>query len=623
MCGIVGWIASNGHGIDPDLLVQMRDMLRHRGPDDQGVWWSQDRRVGLGHRRLAIIDLSALGHQPMSNVRGDLHVVFNGEIYNFRELRHRLEGLGRVFQTSSDTEVILEAYDAWGEDAFRSFNGMFGLALYDARRERIILARDRAGEKPLFYGGLNGGLLFGSELKALLAHSDVPRTLDPESLNFYLAYGYVPRERCILRGLRKLPPGHLLTYDLRSSTAAIAPFWTLPLPADVARSEEDLVEELEALLADSVRLRLTASDVPVSVLLSGGLDSSLVTALAARVSPHPVQSFVVTFPGHGRFDEGPHARLVAEWLGTNHTELPLEPATADVLSELAWHFDEPIADSSMVPTFLLSRLIRQHAKVALGGDGGDELFGGYPHYNYIAWHARLRNFVPAHVRRGVATVGGWLPPGTRSRNHLIGLADGLPQAIAHVNVYFDARSRKHLLTAELQRQLTLGTPEAFKAELCNRGTALANAMSVDFQTYLPDDLLVKVDRASMATALEVRAPWLDHRLVEFAFRDVPDRFRVTDNARKILPRGLARRVLPETFDSQRKQGFSMPLDTWFKDRWGPVLREILAGVDAQVFRRPFVSALLDHQDKGRTNTQRLYALAFFELWRREYRVELS
>ncbi|HKW01858.1 MAG TPA: asparagine synthase (glutamine-hydrolyzing) [Vicinamibacterales bacterium] len=624
MCGIAGLIDRDGWSGPPERLTAMRDAVRHRGPDDAGEWWSHDRRVGLSQRRLAIIDLSPGGHQPMANRRGNLHITYNGEIYNYRELRARLEGLGRTFTSTSDTEVMLEAFDAWGDKALDELNGMFALALYDQQTDRVLLARDRAGEKPLYYVHRGNRLYFASELKALLVDPDLPRELDYDALNFYLTYGYVPGERCILRGFRKLAAGHALTFDLKTGATAIRGYWSTATRGDSQRSESDLVDELETLIADSVRLRLTASDVPVGILLSGGLDSSLITVMAARATSQPVRTFAVTFPGHGRFDEGPHARLVADFVGSDHTELPLEPVGPDVLPQLARQFDEPMADSSMLPTFLLSKLIRQHAKVALGGDGGDELFGGYPHYSWTRWHAHARTWMPAPVRAATSTAASRLPVGTQGRNHLIGLADDVPWAIAHVNVFFDARTRSRLLASEaLQRMPELETPERYKAGLCDGGSPVAEAMAVDFKTYLPDDLLVKVDRASMASALEVRAPWLDHRLIEFAFTQVPDALRVSRSERKILLRRLARRVLPPAFDVVRKQGFSVPLDAWFNGPWGATLKEVLASADPRLFNRAVVDEIIAEQAGGRANSQRLFALAIFELWRREYRIALA
>ena len=392
MCGIVG-IASRSSKIVPDLLISAW-ILRHRGPDDAGLWQSPDGRVGLAQRRLAIIDLSPCGHQPMVDTFGQLCITFNGEIYNYLDLRRELVARGHHFRTASDTEVILEAYRAWGVDCLSHLNGMFAFCLYDSAAQRLFLARDRAGEKPLFYWHTPGHLVFASELKALMADPAFPRRLDLQALDYYLAYGYVPGEMCILQGVRKLAQGQAMTYDLETDTPRVWRYWQLrepPSPADV--SVDDLSAELETLLEDSVRRQLIA-DVPVGVLLSGGIDSSLVTAMASRVSSTPVKTFTISFPGHGAYDEGPYARLVAEYFGTQHTELVAEPAAVELLPALAWQYDEPMADSSMVPAYLVARLVRQHATVALGGDGGDELFGGYPHYSWLQWQERARRYLP-------------------------------------------------------------------------------------------------------------------------------------------------------------------------------------------------------------------------------------
>lgn len=623
MCGIVG--LSSPRLVEPDqraALGRMCDALRHRGPDDAGTWWAADGRVGLGHRRLAIIDLSPGGHQPMQSADGRFTIAFNGEIYNYRALAAELAARGAQFTTTSDTEVILAAWAAWGEAALNRLNGMFALALHDAEARTLILARDRVGEKPLFYAEAAGRLVFASELKALFGHAGVDARLDLDGLDEYLAYGYVFGDRTLLRGIRKLPPGHRLVQRLGDGHLEVAPYWTLPTVSPPATADEGpLLDRLESLMLESVRLRLTASDVPVGVLLSGGLDSSLVTALAARVSGAPVRTFSVTFPGHGAYDESAHARLVASHVGARHTELALEPATVDVLPELARIYDEPIADSSMVPTYLLSRLIRREATVALGGDGGDELFAGYPHYQWLAWQQSLRRWLPGPVRAGLAAGAARLPLGMRGRNHLIGAAGDRAWAIAHVNIYFDHVTRARLLTPEAARQRAGDTgPERHKAALCGAGTLLQQATRADFRSYLPDDLLVKVDRASMAHALEIRCPWLDHDVVAFAAAEVPDAFKADASRRKILLRALAGRLLPPTFDSARKQGFSLPLAAWFGGAWGRYLREVLDEADPSLFRRPVIDDLLAGQARGRPNMQRLYALAFFELWRRTYGV---
>ncbi len=620
MCGIVGFVSQSPIA-DRDLLVQMRDTMRHRGPDDAGEWWSSDRRVGLAHRRLAIIDLSPGGHQPMLDSFGQLCITFNGEIYNYQELRRELEARGHRFRSVSDTEVILEAYHAWGTDCLKHFNGMFAFALYDDAQKQLFLARDRAGEKPLFYRHVNGALVFASELKALMAEPTFLRALDLESLDYYLAFGYVPGEKCILKGVSKLPPAHALIYDLRMNAVNIWRYWQLPEPPiPPFASERELLEELERLLLDSVRLRLIA-DVPLGVLLSGGIDSSLVTAMAARISSHPVKTFTISFPGHGSYDEAPPARLVAQHFGTEHVEMVAEPATVDLLPELARQFDEPIADSSMVPTYLISKLIRQHATVALGGDGGDELFGGYLHYSWVQWQNRIRSFIPLPVRRAVgAGAANWLPPGFRGRNYVIGFTADLAESLAHANPYFDAVARHRLLSSA---QFNRYRAESYKVNLCaNDHSPLQQATRLDFQTTMVDAYLVKVDRASMLTSLEVRAPWLDHRIIEFAFGRVPDALKATESERKILPRLLARRLLPSELDLNRKQGFSLPLEKWLRGEWGVFVEEVLSQADPQLFDQRMIQNLIASQRKGFSNKERLFALTIFELWRREYQVTM-
>lgn len=624
MCGIVG-IISRVEAINPETLQAMRDSMSHRGPDDAGLWLSADGRVGLGHRRLAIIDLSRGGHQPMVDASDHLCITFNGEIYNYQPLRRELEAKGHGFQTASDTEVILEAYRAWGTDCLPRFNGMFAFGLYDSEKQQLFLARDRVGKKPLFYSQASGQFLFASELKALMKDGEFPRLLDPEALNFYLAYGYVPGERCILQGVHKLPPGHAMIYEVRQGVAKIWRYWSLPQSEPREKSSpEELVEELEAQLLDSVRLRLIA-DVPVGISLSGGLDSSLVTAMAARISSRPVKTFNISFPGHGRFDEGPHARLVARYFGTEHTELVAEAATVELLPKLARQFDEPLADSSMVPTYLVSQLLRQEVKVALGGDGGDELFGGYPHYNFLLKQERYRPLIPGRIRKWAgAAAAHFLPIGLRGRNHLAGFAKELPWSIAHINLFFDAYSRTRLLSPLIKNGWRADdSPEAYRAGLCQAGTSpLYQATAADFQTTMAEDYLVKVDRASMLCSLELRSPFLDFRLAEFAFGHLPDGQRVAGPQRKILLRRLAQRLLPPELDLTRKQGFELPLRTWFQGEWGNYMESILQEADPQLFDLTVLQSLVAGQRRGYANANRIFLLTIFELWRREYRVGL-
>jgi asparagine synthase (glutamine-hydrolysing) len=621
MCGIVGVISTAAL---PDALpiANMRDTLRHRGPDDAGLWWSSDRRVAFGHRRLSIIDLSAAAHQPMSDADGELWITFNGEIYNFIELREELEQHGHGFRSHSDTEVILAAYRQWGSGMLTRLNGMFAFALYDARAQKVLLARDRAGEKPLFVHVRAGTLRFASELKALMADPAVERRVNLRALDLYLAYGYVPADLCILNGVEKLPAGVAMSFDLRSGALSRWSYWSLPpaVPDDPRVDIEELTSELETLLEDSVRRQLLASDVPVGILLSGGVDSSLITAMAARAVAR-VNTFTISFPGHGAYDEAKHARIVAEHFGTNHTVLPASAATVSLLPELARLYDEPMADSSMIPTFLVSRLIRQQATVALGGDGGDELFGGYPHYSYLLQQARMRRFLPDPLSRVMyGAVNTLVPVGLRGRNFVLGLTAPQPLRLLHSNSYFDERTRRALLAHIGSIGRNGGSAEGFKFALVESEIdPIDQATRLDFRTYLTDDILVKVDRASMLNSLEVRAPFLDRRVIEFSFGRVPARLKTTHNERKILLRKLARHVLPPSFDTERKQGFSIPLAKWFAGDWGEFMISVLRGKDG-IFDRVTVESLIEGQERGRTNADRLFALTLFELWRREYHV---
>ncbi|MEX2283723.1 MAG: asparagine synthase (glutamine-hydrolyzing) [Gemmatimonadota bacterium] len=619
MCGIAGVV---GSGVRPDDLrgaEMMVATMGHRGPDDQGSWASADGRAVFGHRRLAIIDLSPGGHQPM--VKGPLSIVYNGELYNYRELRAELRTRSAEFLTESDTEVLLAAYREWGSDCVERLNGMFAFAIYDARTRRLFLARDRAGEKPLYYRHVAGRFAFASELKALLQLTEIRRHIDLKALDEYFTYGYVTGARTMFEGIHKLPAAHTLSFDVERDQADSARYWSLPA-ARPGGDENELVGELDRRLLESVKLRLVA-DVPVGVLLSGGVDSSLVTAMAARASSGAVRTFTVTFPGDRAFDESGYARQVAEHFGTQHTELVSEPPSPDLLTALARQFDEPLADSSLLPTYTVSTAIRQHATVALGGDGGDELFGGYPHYSWIQWQEPVRRMLPGSVRRMASRAAASLPLGFRGRNHVIGFGGDRLESIAHINVYFDRGSRARLLApvcASHGLELVAEGSKRLAAPLAI--SALSQAMSVDFQLYLPDDLLVKVDRASMLASLEVRAPFLDSSVIEFAFASVPDRLRATRRQRKILLRRLGQRLLPAALDLDRKQGFSIPLARWLRTTSGRFFAEVLREADPEIFDRAALSGLADQHQRGRDNAQRIFAVTMFELWRRTFRATL-
>jgi asparagine synthase (glutamine-hydrolysing) len=591
-------------------------MMAHRGPDDSGLWWSPDGLVGLGHRRLAIIDLSPGGHQPMHSESNRLSIVFNGEIYNYLDLRDLLKAKGHKFVTQSDTEVILAAYSEWGTDCLAHLNGMFSIALYDASRKQLFLARDRAGEKPLFYSVKGKQIRFASELKGLMADPAFRREIDPAALDCFLMMGYIPGEACILQGARKLPPAHALTFSLADGETRVWRYWDLPAPPDVDTQDDDaLVDELEALLADSVRRQLVA-DVPVGVLLSGGVDSSLVTAMAVRASPH-VKTFTVGLKGHARYDEAEFARLVADHFGTEHIELYAGDTTPDILHLLARQYDEPVFDSSMIPTFLVSQLVRQHCTVALGGDGGDELFGGYEEYRRVLLLQERAGRIPLALRKVAAGMGdALLPTGFRGRNWIRALGVDFETELPSVASHFAASERRALMGSNWK------TPAE---DIRNARVPLARDLlqrntRMDFGNYMPEDILVKVDRASMLASLEMRAPILDFRIVEFAFGRVPNRLKASSMERKILLKRLCKKVLPPNFNADRKQGFSIPLPAWLKaGPWRGFVSDVLLDPKS-IFDKRAVSALIEGHGGKRNNAERLFGLTVFELWRRAYNV---
>jgi len=619
MCGILG-IGSVKPVDSREWLAICRDKMMHRGPNDAGEWWSEDGRVGLGHRRLSILDLSLAGHQPMRFKEKGLAIVFNGEIYNYQDIREELSE-GNRWKGNSDTEVLLAAYAKWGTDCLRHLNGMFAFAIYDERERQLFLARDRAGEKPLFYRIENGQLCFASELKALMAAPDSRRKIDPHALDCYLAFGYVPGGMCILEGYQKVQPAHALTFNLERGTHRIWQWWTPPVLVEDEKEmeEEKLVEELETLLEDAVKKQF-AADVPVGILLSGGVDSSLVTAMAVRKAKK-VKTFTIGFPGAGRLDETRHARLIASYFGTEHTELMAEQATADLIPLLAKQFDEPIADSSIIPTYLVSRLVRQHCTVALGGDGGDELFGGYAHYSRLLWIQQSLGFIPGYIRKLMAKSSEQiLPLGFKGRNYMQGLDVDLNRGLPSIASLFDRTSRKRLLAG--QSKIKVIAEDVWENRIPLRKDLLQRATQMDFENYLPEDILVKVDRASMLNSLEVRAPFLDCRILDFAFGKVPSRLKASTSKKKILLKNLAKRLLPPEFDKERKQGFSIPLASWLEaGHFRSLFWDTLCSKNCS-FNTIAVKTMLKNQDRGLRNGQRLFALVVFELWRKEYQVSL-
>ena len=606
MCGILGWI---GTGATCEAFEARLDQLRHRGPDGSGLWQDRPRDVLLGHRRLSIIDLSPTGAQPMVDASGRWVIVFNGEIYNFVELRAELEAEGVAFRGRSDTEVLLGAYQRWGEGCLARLNGMFALAIYDSGSSdaspSLFLARDRVGKKPLYYVRQGTCLRFASELKALGHDSG----LDLAALNHYLAYGCYPGELCFQQGVAKLPAGHAARFTLATGQWRQWAWGTLPeRAAPSAGDPEALTEELAALLSDSVRRRLVA-DVPVGVFLSGGLDSSLVAAAAARVSNAPVKTFTIRVPAAG-FDESPYARLVATHFGTDHHELTADRASLAVLDDMAAFLDEPLADSSLIPTFLVSRMTRQHVTVALGGDGGDELFAGYNHYRAAIRDSRRWGWLPRSLWMAAAAGAARLPVGLKGRNLLVSLREGPLFQRVWGTAFFDRAARGQLFAAEARTALgdDLLAPERCARALLSPTLDPIQALCrFDFSTTLVDDYMVKVDRASMMNSLEVRAPFLDANLIDFAFTKIPSVWKCDGRETRRIERRLARKWLPPALDIDRKQGFSVPLDAWFRQAGPEAVRERLADLPEAIDRK-MVEAQIQGHMAGRANGARLFAL---------------
>ena len=612
MCGIIGY-ASKASRVDADWLKAGVNEIKHRGPDDSGIWISESAHVGFGHRRLSILDLSPLGHQPLVNDALGLSLIFNGEIYNFLEIKLDLISLGHSFISTSDTEVLLKGYAQWGSNILERLNGMFAFAIYDSRQNILFLARDRSGEKPLFFYYNSVEIYFCSELKGLLLNSKFDKKIDLKSLDLFLGLGYVPGSSCIAEGFNKLAPGTAMIFDLNNGKLSNWKYWT---PPDFigGMNEDDLEQRLEELLEDAVAKQLIA-DVPVGVLLSGGLDSSLITALASRHSSK-VKTFSIRFPGHGKMDESEHARLIARYFNTEHIELSAEPQTADLITVLSKQFDEPIIDSSMIPTFMVSQLVKKHCSVALGGDGGDELFGGYSHYSRVLFLEKYMENIPYWLRSSLGKFAGEiLPLGFKGRNYFIELGADFNSGVPLLASYFDIKARTRIMRnfdSSFIPSIDLISNVGVEGDLLERLTR------ADFRNYLAEDILVKVDRSSMLNSLEVRAPFLDHRIIEFAFSKVPSNLKSSTSDRKILLKRLATRLLPPEFDLKRKQGFSIPLNTWLKS--GPykeLFWDVLTSNDC-IFEKKYVIDLLQSIDKGYSNSERLFGLVNFELWRKHY-----
>ena len=635
MCGITGAVWTHpSRAIDRSVLEKMTESLRHRGPDEDGYHSCgyRDRPpyqavpgVALGHRRLSIIDVDS-GSQPMSNEDDTVWIVFNGEIYNHASLRNRLHGAGHQFRTECDTEVIVHLYEDEGTDCFRYLNGMFAIAIWDSNRRRLVLARDRVGQKPLVYAVDSDRLLFASELKALTKVPGRSWDLDLSAADEYLTYQYIPHPNTIYRDVRKLPPAHFAVYQ--DGRLDIQSYWSPPLCEEPATPDLDYQERLQELLRDSVRLRLQ-SEVPLGAFLSGGMDSSVIVALMTQLAQGSVKTFSIGFSA-ADYDETHYARRVARHLETEHEEFRVEPDCMEVLPQLIRQFDEPFADSSAVPTWYLSEMTRRHVTVALTGDGGDELFAGYQRYRAADWGGWI-DLLPRALRRLLAGPLWQRLPGQRQKSivrrakrFLASVAE--PPARRYIDwiAIFNESRRAELYTDQFLEQLPPSDPVDFVAQAwrtaSGRGDIVA-ASATDLMTYLPCDLMTKVDMASMAHGLECRQPMLDHRVIELCM-SMPIGLKYR--------RGRGKRILWETFGDllpaeighRPKMGFGVPLADWLRHQLQPMLRDTLldrTATDRGMFNRESVERLIDEHVNGRfDHGYRLWSLLVFELWMRQW-----
>jgi len=624
MCGIAGfvdrWDSGQARPVEERaaILDSMCRIIEHRGPDDQGV--TLDRGVALGMRRLSIIDLAG-GHQPISGEDGSVSIVYNGEIYNFHELKDRLEAAGHQFKTHCDTETVLHGYEEFGPDCLKDLRGMFAFAIWDAKKQVLFIARDRAGKKPLYYSVTRGGsLIFGSELKVLLQHPDVEREIDPKALDAYFTLGYIPDPYSIFKNVKKLPPGHYLTFS--EGRLDVKQYWDFNFNPSESLREEDYLEELRFLLDESVRLRLI-SDVPLGAFLSGGIDSSTIVGLMARHSAQPVKTFSIGFH-EDSYNELKYARMTAQKFGTDHHEFFVTPEICSVVDELAWFMDEPFADQATIPNYVVSKLAREHVKVVLSGDGGDELFAGYTRY-IVAQNRASFDLIPKTLRQGLGPLSKNLPHGTKGRNYLFNISlDPVSRYLDSVST-FTSLNRESLYTRDFRDLVgTEGYVSSLFRDLSAKvttGEPLDRLLYIDSKTYLPGDILAKVDRTSMAVSLEARAPLLDHKLIEFVGQ-MPAKLKLSGLESKHLLKKAVADLVPHEILNRPKQGFGVPIQDWINRQLRSRIRESLTEPRSQQrgYVEPgYINVLLNEHERGRRDhSDGLWALFMLELWHRQF-----
>jgi asparagine synthase (glutamine-hydrolysing) len=614
MCGIAGIVSLGDAPVHRPEIESMCQSILHRGPDEDGFYMSHG--VGMGMRRLRIIDLDT-GRQPVRNEDGTVWTVFNGEIYNYKKLRTRLQALGHTFYTSTDTEVIVHLYEEYGDECVQFLRGMFALAIWDTKEKRLLIARDRLGIKPLYYTMVNDRLCFASEMKALLELPEVSRDLDWNAVGHLVSYLTTPGDQSILRGIKKLPPGHLLSLS-RGGSIKVEPYWDAHFAPATGRTEESFVEELRALLDESVQLHMV-SDVPIGAFLSGGIDSSSVVASMAKASSRPIKTFSIGFQEAG-FDELPAAREVARAFGTDHHEEILVPDALNVIDKIVWHLDEPFGDSSAIPTYMVSELASKSVTVVLSGDGGDELFAGYDKY-LVEKKERRFDKLPPFVKRLAGAVGEALPDPARGKNFLTHFGKTGAERYLDASTLFRLSQFPRLFTPDVLQNVLPGAGNFDVSRFQSKtGNWLSALQYRDLKNYLPMDILTKVDRMSMAHSIETRVPLLDHKIVEFAGR-IPPEMQIRDGRTKHILKSAMSGVLSDNIINRPKHGFAVPLGAWFRGKLDDFARDILLSSRSRqrgVFNSHYVEGLLAKHSTGRELDLHLWTLISFELWCRKF-----
>lgn len=614
MCGIVG-IFSLSNRDNVMRLNKSLDAIIHRGPDAYGTWWNLDYTIGLGHRRLSILELSERGNQPMT-LDNRFVISFNGEIYNHDLLRRQLILLGAKFFSNSDTEVLLNAYKYWDVDCLDKLVGMFAFVIYDKISKTAFIARDRSGEKPLYFFHSCNEFLFASELVSILEISE-NQSINRESLNAYLNIGFVPNGKTLLNNVYKLNPGSYIKLNTNDLTYEVIKYWQVPnLNKSVNFSDDFLVNELELLLNNAIELQVKA-DVNIGVLLSGGLDSSLVTSIATKHF-NDVSTFTVSFPGNGRFDESEYAKSISNYFGTKHIVLDSKEITPEFFQSVALKFDDPIMDTSILPMYLISSLIAKHCKVAIGGDGADELFGGYGHYRDIVKQKELLKFWPIVLRKQFSNLSASvLPFGFKGRSWFSTASNDFDKNFPYIATYYSQFDRQKLF---YNKDYHINN-DSFLDNRLLEDNLIYSATKLDFENYLLEDILVKVDRASMLNSLEIRAPFLDHRIIEFAFSKVPSRLKVDKENRKIILKLLGDKLLPSNFNSARKQGFSIPIENWLNEKtWLDFIKGILLDGNQTTFSHLYLEKLLKMPISHKKG-EGILGLVMFEIWRNKNKLK--